>query len=226
VPIERLSVGAILVSREVAAPAGTAGAIVEDASGIRYLLSSNHVLYLNGAVLRATDRAVVVSPAVTGSRVVAVVCEIPEFCRLTGGRSNAGDFAIAELTAWGFRMGADGMPQLRHRLPIAGSRAVGERVWKAGAATGVTVGRVRSGSYGFSLWYDSMNARFQFANQLLIESDVAGEPFSQPGDSGALVVTEDGAAAGIVCAQTARGTVVSPLVELFESRDLHFVVQA
>lgn len=183
------------------------------------------MLYLNGAVLRGRDSAAfVVSPGGGELRVVAVVREIPEFCRLRAGSNNAGDFAIAELTARDFRTRAPGMPKLCLPYPISPSRAVGQRVWKAGAATGVTSGVVKSVDYSLSLWYDSMNVRFHFGSQILIGSE-DGAPFCEAGDSGALVVTEDGAGVGVVCAQTSQGAVASPLSGLFESLGLHFLLE-
>jgi hypothetical protein len=223
-PIQRLSVAVAVNGSVIPGASGTAGAIVQDPNGVRHLLSCNHVLYLNGAVLRGRDSASVVSPAGKGSRAVAVVREIPAFCRLTTSANNAGDFAVAELTAPDFRTHTRGMPKLRWQRPIPASTAVGRRVWKAGAATGVTSGVVKSSEYGVSLWFDSMNARFRFARQLLIGSE-EGAAFSDAGDSGALLVTEDGAGVAMVCAQTSHGTVASPLAGLFESLDLHFVLE-
>ena len=223
-PLQHLSVGVAVGGIVIPGASGTGGAIVQDPAGVRHLLSCNHVLYLNGAVLRGRDSAAVVSPGSRELRVVAVVRGIPEFCRLTMGSNNAGDYAIAELTARDFWTRAPGMPKLCLRHPISPSRTVGQRVWKAGAGTGVTSGVVKSVDYQLSLWYDSMNVRFHFGRQILIGSE-DGAPFSEAGDSGALVVTEGGAGVGIVCAQTAQGAVASPLVGLFDSLGLHFVLE-
>lgn len=82
------------------------------------------------------------------------------------------------------------------------------RVKKVGRTTGLTLGEVE-GVFATPLVIPYEGERFRssvyFHNAWLVRGD-AGDPFSLPGDSGSLVVTEDGSAAvGLVFAGTTGG---------------------
>jgi hypothetical protein len=222
----RLSVGVDARDYGVGYQAGSLGGIVRRQGEVEpwYLLGCNHVLYLNGGVFLGGRPPLVTtpSPLFGPGHLIGVVREMPAFCRLAGGSAkNAGDYAIAEVTDHARLLSA--LPSRCRVRPIAAEKAVGMRVWKAGAATGVTAGRVLDARYEFSLHYPAMNARFGFENQVLIASEVPGVPFSEGGDSGALVVTENGDAVAIVCARSGADTVASPLLPLFDALGLEFV---
>jgi hypothetical protein len=81
----------------------------------------------------------------------------------------------------------------------------GMRVKKIGRTTGLTLGEVK-GFFATPLAIPYEGDRFRssvyFSNVWLVHGD-GGDPFSQPGDSGSLVVTEDGTAAvGLLFAGT------------------------
>lgn len=87
---------------------------------------------------------------------------------------------------------------LSSRSPVAG-----DRVFKKGAATGITSGFVVSSSTAEQVklggaWRDA-------PNQILVRSLDDRKPFSSEGDSGALLLDEQGAAVGLLWGANNRG---------------------
>ena len=83
----------------------------------------------------------------------------------------------------------------------------GLRVKKVGRTTGLTFGTVEARSTPWALPYRNPNfaALVWFTDVWTVTADIGGQ-FALPGDSGSLVVTDDGAAAvGLLFASTPRG---------------------
>jgi hypothetical protein len=178
----------------------------------RFILSNNHVLAMNGLVFRKPGGNRIVNR--TG-RVIAMVDDLPPICELRGDRLNPGDFAIARL----LDSGVVNPGMLRSPKPLPLRAGLQKTIYKTGQS-GITRGLGAEIVTGFSLFYPSMNARFRFAECLRITP----RGFSAPADSGALAVTEDGDAIGLVFAAADDETLVCPLDEMFESLGLSFVL--
>lgn len=68
--------------------------------------------------------------------------------------------------------------------------------------------------------YINQEIAVEYDDMLVVESS-SEEPFSQPGDSGTLVVTENGEIVGLIFAGTSSGiTYVAPLYPLLQALDL------
>ena len=209
---------------------GTLGAIVKraDRTGQSFLLSANHVISLNHDPPSPSNRSIAqppgqLQPAAFDANVIAVVDDLPGACRLSGNR-NIGDFALARLldptgfqTSWPAEM-----PALRRIAPLQAKDAAGRKVFKNGAATGVTRGIVRTLKTTFFQLYPIINVTFGFIDQLSVEDLPGGGPFASPGDSGSLVVTDTGEPVGLVFADGPTSTVVCPLDTLFAQLGLSF----
>jgi hypothetical protein len=90
---------------------------------------------------------------------------------------------------------------------LVGTRpaVAGTTVYKVGAATYRTVGRVRFDTNGpdFPLRFEGNE--YNFTGQIQIKSDDPAEPFSDGGDSGSVVVDEEGYAVGLLFGQFPLG---------------------
>jgi hypothetical protein len=187
------------------------------------MLSNNHILY-NNVDIQHLVSVEVFSPAPSLSIApvrIGTVTETPPECKLTSA-PNDGDYAIADIDdkARVSTTPQPGMPALHE--PIDPNSAAGKPVKKAGAATGITSGRVAGIMHDFSVTYDSMGgATFTFKDQVRVEPDTL-KPFSDIGDSGSLVVTLDGDAVGIAFALSGSDTMASPLKKLFDTLGLSF----
>lgn len=229
--LPHLSIGVALKDGEGRYPSGTLGGVVMQGA-VRYVLSNNHILYLNRDVPNGQTASVdLPSPAFddayTTQNAVGKVRALEAFCRLHPGLTkNAGDYAIAEVTNGALLpVGTvDGMKALTSRQPIRPGDAVKMKVWKAGAASGVSRGTITGVHQDLSMFYGSMQDKYRFGDQILIASDTPGKAFSDPGDSGSLVVTDAGDPVGILFAKSKSGSVASPLTGLFTALGLSFVL--
>lgn len=204
-------------------PEGSLGGVVSNAAGKTYYLSCNHVIYVNGEVCQHAGARNVLHPATTGIAVGQTVCDAR--FKLTSATQNVGDWALAEVTDV-----AAVQPWLPPGLllvsgqPLAAADAVGQKVHKFGARTQHTFGEVFAPMQNFMVPYPTMQGSFTFKDQLRVRSLDPGRPFAEPGDSGALVVTEDGRAVGLVFGGDAVETFVCPLEPLFAQFQLRFVI--
>jgi hypothetical protein len=91
----------------------------------------------------------------------------------------------------------------------------GDRVWKAGAATGITTGTIVDASYCCSTHVGAAadsRVHEPAPRQLLIRSADPRRPFSGDGDSGALVFSDDDAVIGLLWGTTvAADSVACPI---------------
>lgn len=195
--------------------AGTLGALVrKKGNPTIYALSNNHVL---AAANHVPVGMPILAPATMDARpgliAPAEICRHEEICELRSGapalvQPQREDLAIgrvhdpAKVTSW---QGddADGYDTPRG----VEAPASGMRVKKFGRTTGLTLGTIESRSLPFALPYNCryFSATVWFEDVWTIRAD-AGEPFALPGDSGSLVVKEDGSSAiGVLFAVASLG---------------------
>ncbi|HMB53516.1 MAG TPA: hypothetical protein VKU40_09385, partial [Thermoanaerobaculia bacterium] len=180
---------------------GTLGAVVVPAAGggRRALLSCAHVMAPvgEGAGIGIVQPAIDDGGRFPADRVARLTVAAPP----RPGRRNRLDAALAELLP-GVGCEARRLPGLgrlaglRH-APLAG----GEIVYKVGRTTGVTRGRVSAVEVdGLAVTYAAGECRFDGQIEIEPAPGTAGRPFSEPGDSGALVVDEALRAVGLLFA--------------------------
>ena len=170
--------------------AGTIGARVTDGTNV-YALSNNHVYAdenlasIGDNVLQpgAYDGGVDPADAIgTLSRYVSIRFD---------GSNNVVDAAIA-LSSSGILLNST--PDDGYGVPSTATTpaAIGLAVQKYGRTTGLTHGSVEAINVTVNVGYDSGTARF--VNQIMVQDNAPGrvDGFSAGGDSGSLIVTEDG----------------------------------
>ncbi len=82
-------------------------------------------------------------------------------------------------------------------------------VYKYGSGSGLTKGKVLAVNGTMQVSYNT-NRKRAFREVILIESE-DGRPFSQPGDSGALIFNEKGIAFGIIFAASGSISIACPI---------------
>jgi Pyridine nucleotide-disulphide oxidoreductase len=182
---------------------GTLGLILKkDGLADAYALSVSHVVRDD----------LVTSMSSHGKRLVGTVARSPS--RLNGSRS------IDAMVSW-FRISPSvpvdsriyWQPNVRSFLAPADS--FGLNVRKLGAASGLTEGVISA--IGATVRIPDWETGELRTCQNVIEVETSGDgsaSFSIPGDSGALVVSEDGRIVGLVVGGYGRYTIVAPLSEL------------
>ena len=189
----------------VSITAGTLGAFVRPTTGDDvHILSNNHVL---AAVNNAAAGDVIVAPGpLDGGLSARRVATLTAFEALVPGAANLIDGAIAQLDPTAaFTLST---PEGLTPRGALGNDEVddGLAVTKVGRTTGVTRGRVTAVELdGVRVNYTGAGV-FSFDNQIEIKTE-DGTPFSRPGDSGSLIVTddEDRLAVGLLFAGGAAG---------------------
>jgi hypothetical protein len=203
-PLEAgLSVG------HTAITAGTIGFIVEDADAF-YLLSNNHVL---ANVNEASPGDLIVQPgrADAARAVRNIVGVLDRFIPISFSRSNVVDCAVASLLeSIEFYVGwTEALPgRIRGVRPLS-EDDLGLKVRKAGRTTGVTRGivtQVEIDRLRVDMGEPDTPRVATFSDQFEVIGE-DGRPFSLGGDSGSLIVDEDGFAVGLLFAggQDTRG---------------------
>ena len=191
-----------------------------------YLVSNNHVLagqnhgQIGDRILQCGG------PTLSQDQVVArlerfVPLEVsPTHAhpRLGNVRYNRVDAAMATLAA-----GIGWAPGYlaHHQLPTIGRRAtptLGETVFKVGRTSGLRRGRIvstrdRVGPVPYAI------GNCWFRGSFTVES-VDGRPFSEPGDSGAAVVRQNGEVLGLVYAGNGVQTFACPITDVIEALGL------
>ena len=179
---------------------GTLGAVVSDGAGALYALSNAHVYALQGSKTSGPvttgsngDRALVpgrvdmTGCGTQGQIDAAVIGTLSSYVPITISRnaSNTVDAAIALLQS--APTGTAVPPVCASYVPatITVSAALNQPVKKCGRTTGLTTGSVTGINATVIISYDTGQARF--INQIV----VSGNSFSDGGDSGSLIVTND-----------------------------------
>jgi hypothetical protein len=190
---------------------GTLGSLVKDASGTLYILSNNHVLDISGTGHVGDD---VSQPGLIDNncRVSTVVADLTGAAALG---SNV-DAAIAELR--GGQMDSSGyIEDIGVPSSVVHAPAVGLGVAKSGRTSGFTTGSISSVSTSVSVRYQPVCGRnggtaVSYTNQVVINSST----FSAGGDSGSLIVTNNGChqPVALLFAGSSTTTIGNPIGEV------------
>lgn len=192
---------------------GTLGCFCsDDRGGGTGILSNNHVLADVNEI--AAGAAIMQPGAGDGGRADEdVIAELTRFVPIQfGGFPNRVDAAFAALTAHGrdedrgslFDSSDEPAPAIELRPGEMAEAVPGMIVHKTGRTTRHTRGRVRAVNVNNYL-VDVGVAVARFDGQVVIETDMARQPFSRPGDSGSLIVDEDGRPVALLFAGSASG---------------------
>lgn len=181
--------------------AGTLGFVVEDADAY-YVLSNNHVL---ADVNAGTPGDLVLSPGPTDGGVKAsnVIGVLDRYVPISFQRANLIDAAIAELfhdqeLYMGWTEALPGRVTGQRRLEVAD---LGTTVAKVGRTTGVTRGlvtQVEIDRLMVNMGTQSSPRHASFSDQF--EVVAPDGPFSLGGDSGSVIIDEEGHACGLLFA--------------------------
>ncbi|HEY2412741.1 MAG TPA: hypothetical protein VGI40_10890 [Pirellulaceae bacterium] len=195
--------------------AGTYGMLVKDGDGLLYALSNNHVF---ADCNHLPIGMPILSPAGMdgrpGERAPGEICRFSKMIELRSGAPALvnpcrEDLAIAEVTDEDQVSSWQGDEDDGYDTP-AGTIAPSRRlaVKKFGRTTGLTHGTIESVvvSTGIPYQSDKFNALVWFQGVWAVKSNDS-DPFALGGDSGSLVVTEDGEhCVGILFATAAKGS--------------------
>jgi hypothetical protein len=186
--------------------AGTIGCRVKDLSGRVYALSNNHI-YADENHASIGDHVLQPGAYDHGQDPRDMIGTLAAFQRITFSRfaRNTIDAAIALCPLANL---SNGTPLGSYGIPsnTTAPATVGLAVKKHGRTTGLTSGQVYAINATVNVTYDSGVARF--VNQIVITPG----SFSAGGDSGSLVVTEDGNhAVGLLFAGSSSYTIANPI---------------
>jgi len=209
--------------------AGTLGCFVQSRTGQgrTMILSNNHVLANEN---RANIGDPIIQPGTFdgGSLPFDTVANLVNFEPLNTARSNIVDCAVAELVN-----GVEFVPGAIDGIGALGGVSTspvneGDIVRKTGRTTGTSTGRVTAFELdNVVVGYDIGN--LQFDNQIEVEG-AGADPFSRGGDSGSLVVNNEGMAIGLLFAGSNTGgvngfglTYVNPISDVLNSLNVDLV---
>lgn len=204
---------------------GTFGALVRPTGqpSPHLLLSCNHVLS-NWEQFPAGTPILQPAPLDAGSNpadLIATLGRVVPLAAAKRGRADAAVAAIADPSAAqpGFLPGA---PPLVDSTPAIAFE--GQAVSKIGRSTGLRNGRVFS--VGVDLAVDSGEpgvGQVVLEDQILVQD--VGSPFSDTGDSGALVVaSQEGRALGLLCARSAGYSIANRITNVLAELAVELVV--
>lgn len=179
--LQALTPCGVSVGHAATTAAGTLGCLV-DVGGRRLVLSNNHVLANSNAAMNG-DEIVQPGPLDGGASPSDVIANLDDFepIQFTGAVNHI-DAALAELVEAAHvspEIMAIGLPVNPPTPP-----SFGQTVAKHGRTTGLTNGVVDDLSFDGYVHYNGRRAWFE--EQIVVKGD--DPPFSQPGDSGALIL--------------------------------------
>lgn len=136
-------------------------------------------------------------------------------------RSNSIDAAVATLNA-----GVTFFPglidqQSRFNITGSGRASLHDEVYKVGAGTGLTRGKVTQVDSMVFLHVEGQ--RYRFDNCIMVES-ISTLPFSGKGDSGAIVLNDKHQVYGLIFATGENTTVICPIDEVLKALDCRLYV--
>ena len=190
---------------------GTLGALVEDNTGVQYILSNNHVLGRSDQAAAGED---ISQPGLIDNN-----CRVPpivaDFTTAPTLNSNV-DAAIAELRPGTMNPNGD-IEGIGPISSVVAAPAVGMDVAKRGRTTGLTTGTISSINTSVNVQYQrgcGQGKKFvvSFTGQVV----VSGSSFSAGGDSGSLIVTNDSChqPVGLLFAGSSTTTIGNPAGEV------------
>lgn len=203
--------------------AGTLGCIVQQADGRPAILSNNHILADEGLGLvdgdRIQQRAALSfrrdRHVATLGRFVPLLPCVPGQPLNRPQRYNRVDAALAPLLphiAWQPGFARPGLPPLAG----VGEAQLGERVFKVGRTTGLTWGTIEQ--LGAVTRLEYVNGMCWFNRLIVVVPDQRSSTgFAAPGDSGAVLVREDGTVLGLVFAGGAARTFACGIGDVFSA---------
>mgnify|MGYP001031007231 FL=1 len=204
----------VSISPTTVAYAGTLGCFCRDGiSGRDGILSNNHVLAdVNNVPIGTT----IMQPGARdrGKAENDVIAELLRFVPVQfGGAPNMVDCAFAALTDHGraedrhtlYDSSDVPQPAITMQPGQLAEAVPGMSVFKTGRTTRHTQGRIRAVNVNNYL-VDMGVGVARFDGQIAIEMDMSpAQPFSRPGDSGSLIVDEEGRPVGLLFAGSASG---------------------
>ncbi|WP_198649917.1 chymotrypsin family serine protease [Zobellella maritima] len=213
---------------------GTLGALVQDAEGVQYIISNNHVLAKENEPDNTLDADgnIIIQPGLLDEGPCSLslgnmdnqVGYLTDYVPLLFGRGknqpeNSVDAAIARNDGMNTSGDILGIGGLSGNSVPAGNLELGLNVQKSGRTTGHTFGQLAAVDVTVNVGYSSGNALF--TNQL----EVIGScmDFSAGGDSGSMIVTvpDDGNAGadavGLLFAGGGSSTFANPIGEVLNA---------
>ena len=167
--------------------AGTLGCLVKKGEN-HYILSNNHVLADSNAASPG-DRVIQPGTADGGRLPNDVIATLEPYQEIDfTGAPNYIDAAIALVGDCNQDVVLPKIIGIGLPLVAPGSAELPPTVLKHGKATGTTVGEIEDISFNYSVGFGNRSAEFR--NQILI-TGVDSYYFSEPGDSGSLIVGEE-----------------------------------
>ena len=209
---------------------GTLGSMVQDSNDIQYVLSNNHVIANQN---KAKPGQLIVQPGLVDVECVQAssnaVAALSRKVKLKfGGGKNTVDAAIAEVDP------GDVSPEILFIGEIAssvvGAPTIGMAVQKMGRTSCITTGIVAALDANVTVNYSDNPKKpklARFVNQILVTGSTETPVFSQLGDSGSLIVTENDCpqAVALLFAGFSNGstTIANPISEVLSKLDVSMV---
>lgn len=199
--------------------AGTIGARVKDAEGKVYILSNNHVI-ANSNAATIGDAILQPGPA-DGGTLADEIGTLSDYEPISFSASNTMDAAIAAVNGTDL---TGATPSSAYGAPgtSAVDPALGLGVQKFGRTTGHTTGSIVATNVTISVCYEpafpwGCNAAATFTDQFEVQSGTNSD-FSAGGDSGSLIVTNDGQnnPVGLLFAGGGGSTFANPISLVFD----------
>ena len=195
---------------------GTLGAIVQDGTYQKYILSCNHVLAVNGRVPRGANVVSTLS-----SRNEKTIANGGAYIRLEREDSNTVDCALARLPADSKLVNdkvQERTPGQKRAIDCKSGETIDPqrdmKVGKVGAVTGKSFGIILD--IDVELYVDYSFGSFRFEKQVIIDGGPNSQ-FAKGGDSGSLVIdTGTGQATAMIFAASGRYAVACPIRQVLD----------
>lgn len=181
--------------------AGTLGGFFTDRKTKEPVMLSNNHVFADENRARQGDAILQPGPADGGTLPADQVGSLLRFVPLKAAGENLVDAACATLSVDHDPMAYDVVwPIIKgvRREPVD----IGEKVFKIGRSTGATEGIVTAIDLS-EVWIRYGTGDFRFAQ--IFEAQGEGGPFSMPGDSGSIIVDEEGLMVGLLFAGSTKG---------------------
>jgi hypothetical protein len=205
---------------DVSCAAATLGCRVKDSTGTVYALSCNHVYALENQGQNGVTPASQPSSLDDGCKIDPEndIGTLYNFVKISfSGERNVVDCAIVKTTTAlvGNSTPSDGYGTPRSSIVGA---SLGQKVQKYGRTTGYTTGTVNGVNVTVYVGYGSGVA--VFTNQIEVQGTGGAPSLGQPGDSGSLVVDDQGHPVGLLFAGGGGMTFCNPIDSVLRALDV------